>query len=43
MKKIGAWFTKGIPNGSGFRQNLHACEDPELLFAMLERLKEPGV
>jgi nifR3 family TIM-barrel protein len=43
MKKIGAWFTKGIPNGSGFRQNLHACDDPELLFAMLERLKESGV
>ena len=39
MKKIGAWFTKGIPNGSGFRQNLHACNDPELIFAALERLK----
>jgi nifR3 family TIM-barrel protein len=39
MKKIGSWFTKGIPNGVGFRQNLHACNDPELIFAALERLK----
>ncbi len=39
MKKIGAWFTKGIPNGSSFRQNLHACDDPDVIFAALERLK----
>jgi tRNA-dihydrouridine synthase B len=39
MKKIGSWFTKGIPGGVNFRQNLHACNDPELIFAALERLK----
>ena len=39
MKKIGSWFTKGIRGGTGFRQNLHACNDPEVLFAALERLK----
>ena len=39
MKKIGAWFTKGIRNGSGFRQSLGDCHDPELIFAALERLK----
>ena len=39
MKKIGSWFTKGIRNGVGFRQNLHACNDPEVIFAALERLK----
>jgi nifR3 family TIM-barrel protein len=39
MKKIGAWFTKGLPNGAAFRQNLHLCDDPDLIFAALERLK----
>jgi tRNA-dihydrouridine synthase B len=39
MKKIGSWFTKGIPGGVSFRQNLHACNDPDLIFAALERLK----
>ncbi|MDR3673466.1 MAG: tRNA dihydrouridine synthase DusB [Holophaga sp.] len=39
MKKIGSWFTKGIPGGVSFRQNLHACNDPVLIFAALERLK----
>lgn len=40
IKKIGAWFTKGIPGGNGFRQNLHACDDPLVLIAALEALKE---
>jgi nifR3 family TIM-barrel protein len=40
IKKIGAWFTKGIPNGSAFRQNLHACNDVELLLAQLEALRQ---
>jgi len=39
MKKIGSWFTKGIPGGTVFRQNLHACNDPDVLFAHLEALK----
>ncbi|MFN8012370.1 MAG: tRNA dihydrouridine synthase DusB [Holophagaceae bacterium] len=43
IKKIGAWFTKGIPGGSGFRQNLHACDDVERLLAMLEALKHQQV
>lgn len=43
IKKIGAWFTKGIPGGSGFRQNLHACDDVERLLAMLEALKHAQV
>ena len=42
MKKIGSWFTKGIPGGVNFRHNLHACNDPEVLFAMLEALKGPA-
>ena len=41
MKKIGCWFTKGIPQGVHFRQNLHACNDPETIFRALEKLKEP--
>ena len=40
MKKIGSWFTKGIRGGVSFRQNLHACNDPEVIFAALERLKQ---
>jgi len=43
IKKIGSWFTKGIPGGSGFRQNLHACNDPERLLADLEALKHQQV
>ncbi|MBK8726735.1 MAG: tRNA dihydrouridine synthase DusB [Holophagaceae bacterium] len=43
IKKIGSWFTKGIPGGSGFRQNLHACNDPEQLLADLEALKHQQV
>lgn len=40
IKKIGGWFTKGIPGGASFRQNLHLCTDPEPLIASLERLRE---
>jgi nifR3 family TIM-barrel protein len=43
IKKIGSWFTKGIPGGSAFRQNLHACNDPERLLADLEALKHQQV
>jgi tRNA-dihydrouridine synthase B len=39
MKKIGAWFTKGLPGGSSFRQNLHLCDDPAVIYSALERLK----
>lgn len=39
MKKIGSWFTKGIPGGSGFRQKLHERNDPVALMAELEALK----
>ena len=39
IKKIGAWFTKGLPGGAAFRQNLHLCNDPEQLLAFLEQLK----
>lgn len=39
MKKIGAWFTKGIRGGVGFRQCLNECHEPERVFAALERLQ----
>ena len=39
MKKIGAWFTKGIPNGVSFRQSLNECAEPGMVFAALERLR----
>jgi len=39
MKKIGAWFTKGIPGGVHFRQNLHERNDPEWIIQALEALK----
>jgi nifR3 family TIM-barrel protein len=39
MKKIGAWFTKGIRGGVGFRQCLNECHEPEQVFAALERLQ----
>lgn len=39
MKKIGAWFTKGIPGGVRFRQQLQTAEDVETLIRELERLK----
>ncbi len=39
MKKIGAWFTKGIRGGVSFRQCLNECHEPEQVFAALERLQ----
>ena len=39
MKKIGAWFTKGIPGGAHFRQNLHERDDPEWIIQALVALK----
>ncbi len=39
IKKIGSWFTKGIPGGVAFRQKLNQCNDPEELLADLEALK----
>ncbi len=39
IKKIGSWFTKGIPGGVAFRQKLNHCDDPEQLLADLEALK----
>lgn len=39
IKKIGGWFTKGIPGGSAFRQNLHLCQDPERLIRSLQDLR----
>ncbi len=40
IKKIGGMFTKGIPGGVKFRQNLHLCQDPEPLLGQLEALRE---
>ena len=40
MKKIGSWFTKGIPNGVHFRQKLYECHDHEAIFRELENLKD---
>ncbi|HEX9082843.1 MAG TPA: tRNA dihydrouridine synthase DusB [Holophagaceae bacterium] len=39
IKKIGAWFTKGVPGGHAFRHNLHACDDSETLLAAIEALR----
>jgi tRNA-dihydrouridine synthase B len=39
MKKIGSWFTKGIPGGVVFRQQLHQCEEAGTLLAAMEALK----
>ena len=39
IKKIGAWFTKGVPGGHGFRQNLHAASDPQALMAAIAALR----
>jgi tRNA-dihydrouridine synthase len=39
MKKIGAWFTKGIRGGVHFRQKLNQCHDAGTLIAGLEALK----
>jgi len=40
IKKLGSWFTKGIPDGVLFRQRLYQCGDPEAVFRELEALKE---
>jgi tRNA-dihydrouridine synthase B len=42
IKKIGAWFTKGVPGGHGFRQNLHAASDPQALMAAIDALRHQG-
>ncbi len=39
IKKIGAWFTKGVPGGHAFRHNLHACDDAGELLAAIEALR----
>jgi len=39
IKRIGALFTKGVPGGAAFRQELHRKNDPEALMAELEALK----
>jgi nifR3 family TIM-barrel protein len=43
IKKIGSWFTKGIPGGVAFRQKLNHCDDPLVLLADLETLKHQQV
>ena len=43
IKKIGAWFTKGVPGGHGFRQNLHAASDPVALMAAIDALRHQTV
>lgn len=40
IKKIGGWFTKGIPNGARFRQRLNEMNDPQLLVQEIEALRE---
>ena len=40
IKKIGSWFTKGIPGGVAFRQKLQQMNDPEVLIREIEALKE---
>jgi len=42
IKKIGAWFTKGVPGGHGFRQNLHAASEPKALMAAIDALRHQG-
>lgn len=39
IKKIGAWFTKGIPGGAHFRQRLNERNDPEELIREIEALR----
>ncbi len=39
IKKIGSWFTKGVPNGVAFRQKLQQMNDPQVLMEELEALK----
>ncbi len=40
IKKIGAWFTKGIPGGAKFRQRLNERNNPHELIAEIEGLRE---
>jgi tRNA-dihydrouridine synthase len=42
IKKIGAWFTKGVPGGHGFRQNLHTASDAQALMAAIDALRVPN-
>jgi len=39
IKKIGAWFTKGIPGGAKFRQRLNERNDPQELIGEIEALR----
>lgn len=39
IKKIGAWFTKGIPGGAMFRQRLNERNDPQELIGEIEALR----
>jgi len=39
IKKIGAWFTKGIPGGAKFRQRLNERNDPQELLREIEALR----
>lgn len=39
IKKIGAAFTKGIPGGVKFRQNLHAVSESQVLLDAIEDLR----
>jgi tRNA-dihydrouridine synthase B len=39
IKKIGAWFTKGIPGGAKFRQRLNERNDPHELIREIEALR----
>lgn len=41
IKKIGGWFTKGIPGGAPFRHKLNEKHDPVELLAELEALQLP--
>nr|WP_320131650.1 tRNA dihydrouridine synthase DusB [uncultured Holophaga sp.] len=40
IKKIGAWFTKGLPGGAKFRHKLNERNDPESLIQDIEALRE---
>lgn len=42
MKKLGSWFTRGIPGGAAFRQKLQGLDAPEALLAELEALLDPA-
>lgn len=42
IKKIGGWFTKGLPGGAKFRQRLNERNDPEELIREIEELRQGG-